>query len=281
MKPLGKDYTDVIKKALTSRWIDIYPNKNKQTGAYSGGVYGIHPYVKMNYNGSYGAVSTLTHELGHSMHSYLSDQTQPYPMADYPIFLAEIASTFNENMLVDYFIKNEKDDLFKLYVIDSYLDQLRGTIYRQTLFAEFELTMHEYVEQGGTLTADWLNAKYLELTRLYYGHNEGVCQVDDFIQNEWSIVPHFYYNFYVYQYSTGIIASMALSDKVIKGEKGSTERYLSFLKSGGSKYPLETLKTAGIDLTTPSPYEQAIKRYDSLVTEMEKIAAKLKKEGKL
>lgn len=281
MKPLGKDYIEVIKKALTSRWIDVYPNKNKQTGAYSGGVYGVHPFVKMNYNGSYSAVSTLTHELGHSMHSYLSDQTQPYPMADYPIFLAEIASTFNENMLVDYFIKNEKDPLFKLYVIDSYLDQLRGTIYRQTLFAEFELAMHEYIEQGGTLTADWLNAKYLELTRLYYGHNEGVCQVDDFIQNEWSIVPHFYYNFYVYQYSTGIIASIALSDKVIKDEKGATERYLNFLKSGGSKYPLDTLKAAGVDLTTPAPYEEAIKRYDTLVTEMEKIAAELKKAGKL
>lgn len=281
MKPLGKDYTDVIKKGLSSRWIDVYPNKNKQTGAYSGGVYGVHPFVKMNYNGSYSAVSTLTHELGHSMHSYLSDQTQPYPMADYPIFLAEIASTFNENMLVDYFIKNEKDDLFKLYVIDSYLDQLRGTIYRQTLFAEFEHAMHDFVEKGGTLTADWLNAKYLELTKYYYGHDQGVCQVDDFIQNEWSIVPHFYYNFYVYQYSTGIIASMALSDKVIKNEKGAKERYLDFLKSGGSKYPLDTLKTAGIDLTTPAPYEQAIKRYDTLVTEMEKIAAKLKKEGKL
>lgn len=281
MKPLGKDYSDAIAKAVGSRWIDIYPNKNKQVGAYSGGVYGIHPFIKLNYNGTYGAVSTLIHELGHSMHSYFSDLTQPYPTADYPIFLAEIASTFNENMLVDYMLKHEKDDLFKLYLIDSYLDQVRSTIYRQTLFAEFELAMHEYVEKGGTLTPDWLNAKYLELTRYYYGHKEGVCIVDDFIQNEWSVVPHFYYNFYVYQYSTGIIASMALSDKVIKGEKNARERYLGFLKSGGSKYPLDTLKTAGLDMTTPAPYEAAIARYDYLVSEMEKIAKKLKAEGRL
>jgi len=281
MKPLGKDYSAAIAKALSSRWIDIYPNKNKQVGAYSGGVYGIHPFIKMNYNGTYSAVSTLTHELGHSMHTYYSDQTQPYSTADYPTFLAEIASTFNENMLVDYLIKNEKDDLFKLYLIDSYLDEVRSTIYRQTLFAEFELAMHEFVEKGGTLTPDWLSAKYLELTRFYYGHQDGVCVVDDFIQNEWSIVPHFYYNFYVYQYSTGIIASMALSDKILKGEKNARERYLDLLKSGGSKYPLDALKTAGIDMTTPAPYEAAIKRYDYLVSEMEKIAKKLKAEGRL
>jgi oligoendopeptidase F len=281
MKPLGKDYAAALQLAFANRWLDIYPNKGKESGAYSGGVYGVHPYIKLNYNGDYNAVSTMAHELGHSIHSYFSDRTQPYPTSNYATFLAEIASTFNEHLLMHYLLKNERDDLFKLYILDNYLDGFRGTLFRQTLFAEFELAMHDTVEKGQTLTADWLNRKYLELTRQYNGHDKGVCQVDDYIQIEWSRIPHFYMNYYVFQYSTGTIASMALSDMVINGEKNEQIRYLEFLKAGGSDYPLAILKKAGVDMTKPEPYAAALKRFDQLVGEMEKIVTRLKKQKKL
>lgn len=275
MNPLGKEYLDVLDLAYSSRWMDIYPNKNKESGAYSGGVYGVHPFIKLNYNGEYDAVSTATHELGHALHSYFSNKYQPYQTSDYTIFLAEIASTFNENMLMEYLLKNEKDDTFKLYIIDKYLDQVRGTLYRQTLFADFELAMHEKVEEGKSLTADWLNEKYLSLTREYYGHDKGVCQVDDYIQIEWSKIPHFFYNFYVFQYSTGIISSMALAEMVLNGSEKERDAYLGMLKSGGKDYPINILKEAGVDMTTKEPYEKAFKRFDYLVSEMEKIMARL------
>lgn len=280
LQPLGKDYAAGLKLAFANRWLDLYPNKGKESGAYSGGVYGVHPYVKLNFNGDYDAVSTLAHELGHAMHSYFSDHAQPYATANYATFLAEIASTFNEHLLMHYLLKNEKDDLFKLYILDNYLDGFRGTLFRQTLFAEFELAMHERVEKGQTLTADWLNQKYLELTRQYYGHDKGVCQVDYYIQVEWSRIPHFYMNYYVFQYSTGIIASMALSDMVVKGDKKVQAGYLEVLKAGGSNYPLAILKKAGVDMTKPEPYAAALKRFDQLVGEMEKIVARLKKQKK-
>lgn len=281
VKPLGDEYVSDLKKGFESRWVDIYPNKGKQNGAYSSGMYGVHPFVKMNYDGKYDAVSTLAHELGHSMHSFLSDKNQTFNNSSYPIFLAEIASTFNENLLMDYMLKNEKDDLFKLYLIDSYLDQVRGTMYRQTLFAEFELAMHKRVEEGKTLTPDWLNKKYLDLTREYYGHDKGVMEVDEYIQNEWSYIPHFYMNYYVFQYSTGIISSMALSKNVLENVPGARDKYLGMLKAGGSDYPMEILKKAGVDLTQEQVYKDAFKRFDDLVNEMEKIVAKLKAEGKL
>lgn len=280
-KPLGDEYTSVLKKGFENRWVDIYPNKDKQTGAYSEGVYGVHPYVKMNFDGKYDAVSTLAHELGHSMHSYLSNANQDYTNSQYPTFLAEIASTFNENMLMDYMLKNEKDDMFKLYLIDSYLDGVRGTIYRQALFAEFELAMHNRVEEGKTLTPDWLDKKYLELTREYYGHDKGVMNVDEYIQNEWSYIPHFYMNFYVFQYSTGMISSMALSKNVLDNVPGAREKYLGMLKSGGNDYPMELLKKAGVDLTQGQAYKDAFTRFDQLLDEMEKIVERLKKDGKL
>lgn len=275
LKPLGKEYLDMLDVAYKSRWMDIYPNKNKESGAYSGGVFGVHPYVKLNYNGNYDAVSTTAHELGHAMHSYFSNKYQPYPTADYTTFLAEIASTFNENMLMEYLLKSETDDTFKLYILDSYLDQVRGTLYRQTLFADFELAMHERVEEGKSLTADWLNEKYLALTREYYGHDKGVCQVDDYIQVEWSKIPHFFYNFYVFQYSTGIISSMALAEMVSNGTEKERDAYLGMLKSGGKDYPINLLKEAGVDMTTKEPYEKAFKRFDNLVSEMEKIMTRL------
>jgi len=277
MAPLGPMYTKGLQKAFDEGWIDVYPNKGKQSGAYSSGVYGVHPYVKMNYNGSYDNVSTLAHELGHSMHSYFSNMTQHFANARYPTFLAEIASTFNENMLMHQLLQSESDDLFKLYVLDSYLERLRSTIYRQTLFAEFELAMHQAVEQGRTLTPDWLNEQYLNLTRYYYGHEQGVIDVEEYIQNEWSGIPHFYMNYYVFQYSTGIMASMALSDMVLNGGEDARERYLTFLKAGGSQFPLDTLKDAGVDMTTPAPLEAAMRQLGQLVDEMEKIVERLEK----
>ncbi len=275
--PLGEDYGKAIRRAFDDRWIDIYPNLDKQSGAYSSGVSGVHPYVKMNYDGSFQQVSTLAHELGHAMHSWFSDKTQPAPMAQYPIFLAEIASTFNENMLMHRMLGQEKDDALKLFLLDNYLEGLRGTLYRQTLFADFELAIHEAVEQGKTLTPDFLNAKYLELTRLHYGHNQGVVKVEDYIQSEWSLIPHFYYNFYVYQYATGVIASMAISDAVLKEGAPARDRYLTFLKAGGSDFPLETLKKAGVDLSKPEAVSKAFQAFGGYVDEMEKIVARMEK----
>jgi len=280
LRPLGRDYAAGLKLAFDDRWMDLYPNKGKESGAYSGGVYGLHPYIKLNYNGDYDAVATLVHELGHALHSQFSNLTQPYATANYTTFLAEIASTFNEHLLMHFLLKNEKDDLFKLYILDNYLDGFRGTLFRQTLFAEFELAMHNHVEQGQTLTADWLNQKYLELTRQYYGHDKGICQVDDYIEVEWNRIPHFYLNYYVFQYSTGLIASMALSDMVLHGGPAAQNRYLEFLKAGGSDYPLAILKKAGVDMTVAAPFTAALKRFEQLVGEMEKIVTRLKKQKK-
>jgi oligoendopeptidase F len=281
VKPLGDDYVQNLRKGFESRWVDIYPNKDKQSGAYSGGVYGVHPFVKMNYNGKYETVATLAHELGHSMHSFYANSNQNYSNSQYPIFLAEIASTFNENLLTDYMIKNEKDDMFKLFLLDKYLEQARGTIYRQTLFAEFELEVHKRVEEGKTLTPDFLNKLYLDLTKQYYGDDKGIMQVDDYIQYEWSYIPHFYKNFYVFQYSTGMISSMALSQRVLENIPGAREKYLGMLKAGGSNYPMVLLKNAGVDLNEKETYTNAFKCFDNLVAQMEELVAKLKKEGKL
>ncbi len=277
MKPMGDDYVSILKKAFSERWVDIYPNKNKESGAFSSGVYGVHPYVKMNYNGEYDAVSTLAHELGHALHSYYSSKEQAYANNNYATFLAEIASTFNENMLMHHLLKTETDDLFKLYILDRYLDGVRGTIFRQTLFAEFELAMHTRVESGQTLTADWLNAEYLRLTRLYYGHDKGVMEVDDYIQTEWSYIPHFYMNYYVFQYATGLIASMALSEMVLSGDATARENYQVFLSSGGSDYPLNILNKAGVDMTSSAPTDAAFRNFDNLVNEMEKLVEKIEK----
>ncbi|MCK5055538.1 MAG: oligoendopeptidase F [Candidatus Aminicenantes bacterium] len=281
MRPLGKDYRRGLEMAFNDRWIDRYGNKGKETGAYSGGLYGVHPFVKMNYNGSYETLSTLAHELGHAMHSHFSNKKQPFAMAQYSAFLAEIASTFNENLLMEHLLKMEKDDLFKLFILDGFINRFRGTVYRQTLFAEFELEMHRQVEKGQTLTSEWLNKKYLEITRLYYGHDKGIVEVGDFIQNEWSGIPHFYLNYYVFTYATGMIASQALTEMVLNGGEAEREKYLDFLKAGGSRYPLDTLKLAGVDMTTTAPAEAAFKRFDRMVSQMEKIVKRLKKQGKL
>jgi oligoendopeptidase F len=243
-------------------------------------VYGVHPFIKLNYNGQYDSVSTLAHELGHAMHSRFAEAAQPYATADYPTFLAEIASTFNENLLMDYLLRHERDDQFKLAVLDGYLERVRATLYRQTLFAEFELAMHRRVEAGQALTADWLDDTYLGLTRAYYGHDQGVCAVGDYLANEWSGIPHFYMNYYVFQYSTGIIASMALSDMVLTGGAPARDRYLGLLKAGGSGYPIDLLRAAGVDMATAAPAQAAFQRFDRLVGEMEKIVGRLEKRSR-
>ena len=268
--PLGPDYAKAIAGAMANRWVDIYPNKGKQSGAYStDGSYGFHPLVKLNYDGSYLSVSTLAHELGHAMHSVFSDAAQPFATAGYPTFLAEVASTFNENLLMRHLLKTEAPDAFKLYVLDSYLEGLRTTLYRQGLFADFELAMHERAEQGLGLDPEWLDRKYLELTRLYYGDAQGVVKVEDWIQSEWSVIPHFYMDFYVFQYATSMAASMALAKDLMEQGEPARVRYLRFLRSGSSKFPIETLREAGVDFATPKPVEDALKVFDGLVGEME------------
>ncbi len=278
LKPLGEEYTDTLAQGFNHRWMDVYPNKGKRSGAYSNGsLYDLHPYVLMNYQGTFDHVSTLAHEFGHALHSWFSNKNQPYPLSHYPTFLAEIASTFNETLLVHHLLKTETDDLLKLYILDQYLEGFRGTLYRQTLFADFEWLIHQQVEQDQTLTPDWLDHTYLDLTRQYYGHKKGIISVKKYIENEWSNIPHFYYNFYVYQYSTGIAAAAALAEMVLTGSETERNRYLRFLKSGGSKYPLDTLKEAGVDLTTPQPIVMAIRKFDEMVSEMETIAQRLKR----
>jgi len=278
---MGPDYLKPFNRAFEERWIDRYPNKGKQSGAFSSGVYGVHPYVKMNFTGDFNNVSTLTHEMGHAMHSWFSNNAQPYAKHDYTIFLAEIASTFNEHMLIDHLLSSEDDPLFKLYVLDEYLNGLRGTIYRQSLFAEYERAMHQQAEQGQTLTPDWLNSTYLELTRHYYGHQQGVTKVDEYIQHEWSLIPHFFYNYYVIYYTTGIIASMALQKMVKEEGESGVAKYVEFLSAGSSDYSLKILKRAGVDMTTPQPYQAAAERLSSLVDEMETLVATCRESGLL
>ena len=277
LTPLGEAYVATAKQGLASRWVDVYPNTGKRSGAYSqGSAYDVHPYMLLNYNGKYDDMSTLAHELGHTMHSYLSNKTQPYPTAGYSIFVAEVASTFNEALLIDYMLKTTKDDGVRLSMLGSYLDNMKATVFRQTQFAEFELRMHEMAEQGRSLTGDELDKLYLDITRRYYGHDKGVCVVDDNIKAEWSAVPHFYYNFYVFQYATSFTASGALSEEVLAGDQATRDRYLTLLKSGGSDYPINLLKKAGVDMTTEEPLNLTMKKMNRIMDEMERILDKKK-----
>ena len=275
LAPLGPEYAAGAKRAFTERWIDMYPNEGKTAGAYSnGGAYDVHPYMLLNYNGKYDDMSTLAHELGHTMHSYYSNKTQPYAMSQYPTFVAEVASTFNEALLMDYMQKQIKDDATRLSLLGTYLESIKGTVFRQTQFAEFELRMHEMVEKGEPLTGDSLSKLYGEIVRKYYGHDQGICIVDDYVDNEWAFIPHFYNAFYVFQYATSFTASSALSEKVLSGEPGARERYLKFISSGKSKYPVELLKDAGVDMTTDEPLELTVKKMNRVMDEMEKLLDK-------
>jgi oligoendopeptidase F len=278
LKPLGNEYASTVKKGFDNRWIDVYPTEAKRSGAYSNGsAYDVHPYILLNYNGKYDDMSTLAHELGHTMHSYLSNTNQPYATSDYPIFVAEVASTFNEALLIDYMLKQIKDDNVRLSLLGSYLEGIKGTVFRQTQFAEFELRVHEMAEKGEPLTGEVLNKVYDEIVKKYYGHDQNVCIVDDEIKAEWMYIPHFYYNFYVYQYATAYTASAALSERTIAGDKESTKKYISFLSSGGTDYPINLLKKAGVDMTTSEPFELTMKKMNRVMDEMEKILGKMKK----
>jgi len=228
----------------------------------------------MNYNGKYDDMSTIAHELGHTMHSYFSNKTQPYPLASYPIFVAEVASTFNEALLIDHMLKSIKDDDARLAVLGNYLEGLRGTVFRQTQFAEFELKVHEMAQKGQAVTGDALAKLYMDITKRYYGHDQGVCIVDDYIAHEWSYIPHFYRDFYVFQYATSFTASLALAAKVKSGDEAATKRYLTFISSGGSKYPIELLKEAGVDMTTDEPLDLTVKEMNRVMDEMEAILAR-------
>ena len=270
--PLGKDYTDVLRRGFKDRWIDWYPTEGKVSGAYSnGGAYDVHPYMLLNYLGQYNDVSTLAHELGHTMQSYYSNKTQPYVTAGYPTFVAEVASTFNEALLIDYMLKRIKDTPTRLSILGNYLEGIKATVFRQTQFAEFELKMHEMGERGEPITGDALAKLYLEITRKYYGHDQNIAIVDDYIAHEWSFVPHFYRDFYVFQYATSFTAAEALSAKVLAGDQAATKRYLTFLAAGGSKYPIDLLKDAGVDMTTDEPLDLTIKRMNEVMDEMEKL----------
>ena len=275
LAPLGPEYAAGAKRAFTERWIDMYPNEGKTSGAYSNGAaYDVHPYMLINYNGKYDDMSTLAHELGHTMHSYFSNKTQPYPLSQYPIFVAEVASTFNEALLADYMLKQTKDDATRLSLLGNYLEGVKGTVYRQAQFAEFELRMHEMAEKGEPLTGDALSKLYMDIVKKYYGNDQGVCIVDDYVANEWAFIPHFYNSFYVFQYATSFTASSALSEKVLAGEPGATGRYLKFISSGQSKYPIDLLKDAGVDMTTDEPLELTVKKMNRVMDEMEKLLDK-------
>jgi oligoendopeptidase F len=274
-KPLGPDYAAGVNRAFKERWIDLYPSPGKRSGAYSnGGAYDVHPYMLINYNGKFNDVSTVAHELGHAMQSYLSNKTQPYPLADYPIFVAEVASTFNEALLIDHMLETITDDAAKLSLLGNYLEGIKGTVFRQTQFAEFELRVHEMAEKGEPLTGDALSKLYADITKKYYGHDKNVCIVDDYIQHEWAFIPHFYRNFYVFQYATSFTASAALSEKVLAGDPAATKRYLTFLSAGGSKYPIELLKDAGVDMTSDEPLTLTMQKMNRVMDEMDKILAK-------
>jgi oligoendopeptidase F len=273
--PLGPEYASIIERAFNNRWIDLLPNEGKRSGAYSnGGAYDVHPYMLINYKGKYTDVSTLAHELGHTMQSYFSNKTQPYPMAGYPIFVAEVASTFNEALLNDYMLKQIKDDDARLSLLGNYLENIKSTVFRQTQFAEFELRMHEMSQNGQPITGDSLAKLYMDITRRYYGHDQKICIVDDYVAHEWSFVPHFYRDFYVFQYATSFTASEALAAKVKAGDADATKRYLAFLSAGGSKYPIDLLKDAGVDMTTDEPLDLTVRTMNTVMDEMEKILAK-------
>ncbi len=276
--PLGKEYVAALKKGYQSGWTDYLPSTGKRSGAYSTGVYGIHPYQLLNFNGLYDDLSTLAHESGHSMHYLLAFTTQPYPTADYATFVAEVASTLNENLLLHHMLGKAKDDGARLFLLGSHLDTLRTTLFRQTQFADFELLIHEMAEKGETLTGENLTALYLDTVRRYYGHARGVCQVDDLIGVEWAFIPHFHYNFYVYQYATSVVASTsiarAIRDESKRGQTAARDAYLKMLRAGGSKYPVDLLKGAGVDMTTSAPFDAAMAEMNGTMDQMEKILAR-------
>ena len=268
LKPLGEEYLSIFSEGINNGWIDIYQNKGKRGGAYSFGGYDTMPFVLLNYNFELNDISTLVHEMGHSIHSYYSRKTQPYYSSGYTLFCAEVASTTNEALLIHYLIDNEKDKNKKLFLINQELEQIRTTVFRQLMFAEFELDTHNALNEGVALTASDYNEKWKELNQRYFGED---MVVDDDINIEWSRIPHFYSDYYVYQYATGYAAASAFANSILNREVDAVEKYKGFLKSGGSNYPIEILKKAGVDMTTSMPLEATIHRFNELLDMLEEI----------
>lgn len=267
LKPLGEKYLNDLKKAFDEKWIDIYPSDGKRSGAYSWGCYDSYPYLLLNYNETVDAVSTMGHELGHSMHSYYS-KSQNYVDSNYPIFLAEIASTVNEVLINDYLYKNAKTKEDKIYYLTDFLEMVRATLYRQTMFAEFESIMHEKEQNGVPLTEDEISNTYYDLNKLYYGDN---VVSDDNIRYEWSRIPHFYTPFYVYKYATGLSSALSIANRILKNDTETKDNYLCFLSSGGSDYPLNILKKVGVDMETPKPIEEALSMFKEKLEELKEL----------
>ncbi|MED3916845.1 oligoendopeptidase F [Priestia megaterium] len=268
LKPLGEDYLNVLKEGFENRWVDVHENKGKRSGAYSSGTYGTNPYILMNWQDNVNNLFTLAHEFGHSVHSYYTRKTQPYPYGDYSIFVAEVASTCNEALLNDYLLKTIDDEKQRLYLLNHYLEGFRGTVFRQTMFAEFEHDVHVRAQNGEPLTPELLTKLYYDLNKKYFGDN---LVIDEEIGLEWARIPHFYYNYYVYQYATGFSAAAALSKQILEEGNAAVERYVGFLKSGSSDYPIEVLKKAGVDMTTSQPIEEALAVFEEKLTEMERL----------
>ena len=268
---LGKDYITNLKKAFTERWIDIYNNKGKRGGAYSSGFYDTKPYLLLNFEGKYEDVTTLAHELGHSMHTYYSCSNQPYNLSSYNIFVAEVASTVNELLLVHYLIEHTTDKNEKLFLINQLLELYKATIYRQVMFAEFERDMHSSCEQGEILTNEFLKENYYKLVKKYFG-KDVIC--DEEIKNEWMRIPHFYYNFYVYKYAIGLSCATKIVNGILNNEKGALDNYLAFLKTGGSMYPASELKVSGVDVYDENVYLDAINTFNKYIDEFKNIYEK-------
>ena len=271
LKPLGDDYLNILQKAFDEKWIDIYNNVGKRSGAYSSGFYDTYPYVLLNFEGKLDDVSTLAHELGHSIHTYLSCHNNTYNNSSYKIFVAEVASTVNEMLLRIYLLNNSKNDNEKLYILNQIMELFKSTIYRQTMFAEFEMNMHNLRSSGEALTYELLCQKYYDLNKIYFGKN---VIVDKEIMYEWERIPHFYYDFYVYKYVIGLACACKIASDIYNKAPNALENYKKFLKSGGSNYPSEELKYAGIDITKPDVLIDAIKFFDETVKEYQKILRK-------
>ncbi|MGQ3478900.1 oligoendopeptidase F [Paenibacillus sp. TY11] len=268
LKPLGEDYLASLQKGYDERWIDVYENENKRTGAYSWGAYGTHPYVLLNHKDNLNSMFTLAHEMGHALHSYYSDNALKYRDAQYTIFLAEVASTTNEALLMDYLLNKSTDPKEKMYLLTYYADQFRTTVFRQTMFAEFEKIVHERAEQGESLTPQLLSEIYYDLNVKYHGPG---MKVDKDIEMEWARIPHFYNSFYVYKYATGFSAATSFSKQILEEGQPAVDRYLGFLKSGGSDYSINILKKAGVDMSSPQPIREAMSVFEEVITEMEKL----------
>jgi oligoendopeptidase F len=274
LAPLGKEYVEQFAKTLVSGWVDVFPREGKRSGAYvNGGAYEVHPYMLLNHVDDYSSASTLAHEGGHLMHSMYSQKVQPYPTSGYSIFVAEVASTVNEVLFFKYMVNRTEDQNERLALLGNFLEGLRQTVFRQTMFAEFELAIHDRIESGEPLTGDGLNELYAKMLRRYHGEADGVMKIDDLYTVEWAFIPHFHYDFYVYQYATSYVAATALAEALYEERPGAREKYLKFLSSGSSKPAVELLEEAGVDMTKPEPIRAAMRLMNEVMDQIDEILA--------